>query len=115
MPIFELTTADDTFPSLSYTGTFDRDGRKTAVIEGKTQDGTEVAFAFDVESKMLVNLTRSYRSISFGDYRKVGELLLPFFIERGYATKVRLDTINVNKDIDPAIFTKKQSCYDRPD
>jgi len=114
-PIFELTAADELFPSLSFTGTFDRDGRKAAVIEGKTKDGTDVAFAFDVETKMLVNLTRSYRSTSFGDYRKVGDLFLPFLIERGYAAKVRLDTISVNQTIDPAIFTKKVSCFDRPD
>jgi carboxyl-terminal processing protease len=114
-PITDLATYTDSYPSLSYTGTFDRDGRKTAVLEGKSKSGREVALAFDVETGFLVNVTKGYSSVSFADYRKVGELTLPFEIEQTGVIMIRLDQMTVNSLVDNSVFERKQNCYDKVD
>jgi carboxyl-terminal processing protease len=113
-PILGLTDLDY-FTSLSYTGTFDREGRNTAVVEGKTRDGIEVAFAFDIQTKMLVNYTGRSVSTSFADYRKVGNLSLPYEIRREGGMGIHLEEVKVNAPIDPSVFDKKERCFDRLD
>ena len=112
-PFIDLLSAAELYPSLSFTGTFDREGRKTAVVEGKTKDGQQLAFAFDAETGMLVNITKGVSSISFDDYRKVGNITLPFTVDLNTLVKVELDEIKINEPIDQAIFQKKQHCYDK--
>jgi hypothetical protein len=113
--ITDLADYTTSYPSLSYTGTYDRDGRKTAVIEGKTKSGSEVALAFDAETGLLVNATRRYSSISFSDYRKVGSLLLPFNIDQTGIINIDLDAIEINVKTDASLFEKKENCYDKVD
>jgi carboxyl-terminal processing protease len=113
-PILALTDLDY-FTSLSYTGTFDREGRNTAVVEGKTRDGVEIAFAFDIQTKMLVNYTARSVSTSFADYRKVGNLSLPYEIRREGGMGIRLEEVNLNAPIDSSVFSKKERCFDRLD
>ena len=66
-----LISVKDLYPSLAFKGIFERDGKKTAVIEGRTKMNTDLALAFDVDNGDLVNFTRGYSSTSFGDYRKM--------------------------------------------
>ena len=109
--IFALGDPETAFPNLSFTGEYLRDGRKTMVIEGRLPNVGIVALAFDVDTKLLVNFSAASRSVSFGDYRKVGSILLPFHIEReGAVTSVfEYDLVS---PIDPAEFQKKQFCFD---
>jgi hypothetical protein len=112
-PVLDLASAEQLYASLSYTGSFDREGRNAAVLEGMTKDGAEVALAFDVETGLLVNLTRGYISISLGDYRKVGEVMLPFKIDRGRVGNMSLEDVTVNSPIDASLFLKKERCFDK--
>ena len=111
----ELVSANDLYPALSYKGIFERDGKKTAVIEGRTKTNLELALAFDLESGTLVNFTKGYSSVSFSDYRKVGNLMLPYQIDISGFLKVRLDEVKLNPVIDPSFFTKKVACFDKVD
>jgi Periplasmic protease len=108
-----LISAKDLYPSLAFKGIFERDGKKTAVIEGRTKMNTDLALAFDVENGDLVNFTRGYSSTSFGDYRKIGGLSLPFAIDQSGYIKIQLDEIKINTPIDQSLFTKKIACFDK--
>lgn len=110
---FELAKVETVFPSLSFTGEYDRLGRKTAVIDGKDLNGDIIALAFDVESRLLVNISGKLRNVSFGDYRKVGDVKLPFSIERD-GVALTVDSIKTGEPIDKANFERRQYCYDKP-
>jgi C-terminal peptidase prc len=111
--LFALGDAEKAYPSLSYTGEYMRDGRKTIVLEGRLPKGSIVAFAFDVETKLLVNISAELRSVSFGDYKSAGTLRLPFVIERG-GSRTAVTEYGLNTTIDPAEFQKKMFCFDSP-
>jgi carboxyl-terminal processing protease len=113
--ITELADYSAAYPSLSFTGTFDREGRKTAVLEGKTRSGRAVALAFDVETRLLVNVTKGYSSVSYRDYRSVGNVKLPFSVDKTGVINVALSQITINKPVENAFFEKKQNCYDKVD
>jgi hypothetical protein len=74
-----------------------------------------MAMAFDVENGTLVNFTKGYSSVTFGDYRKVGSFMLPFTIEQSGLLNVQLSEIKINVPIDPTFFMKKVSCFDKVD
>lgn len=112
-PIRDLTDRN-LFLSLKYQGIFPREGGNVHLLDGKTKTGKPIAFAFDVETGMLVNYTTaSYFSISFGDYRREGDLTLPYMIDRENFMKITLDDIKINQPIDPSKFSKKERCFDR--
>lgn len=111
-PIFTLAKRD-AFKSMTYSGVFDRLGRKTHIIEAKTADFHTVALAFDVETKMLVSYVGGGLGVSYGDYRAVESVKLPFAVEREYLMKIAVEEVNLNPAIDAAIFEKKQYCYDK--
>ena len=87
--------------------------RPRTITRGSVATVTLTAFAFDVETKMLVNFTSARRSNSFGDYRKVGNLQLPFEIEVG-SPKLSINTYSINPVIDPDEFERKKFCFDLP-
>jgi len=110
---FQLANAETQFPSLQLTGEYDRSGRKTSVLEGRDKNGQIIALAFDSETKLLVNVSGTVRNVSFGDYRQVGDMQLPFQIDRsGFPTTIT--SLVVNKPIDNSNFERRQYCYDRP-
>ena len=101
--------------SLTYRGVFERRGRQTHLIEGETADNASLAFAFDVENKTLVSYNGAAYEIVFDDYRPVGNLKLPFKIERSGIVTIALDEIKLNATIEDYNFTKKISCFDKVD
>ena len=103
----------DFYKSLVYQGSFDRQGKKAHVIEAKTEEGLIIALAFDVESKLLVGYVGQFYVVSFGDYRQIGNLLLPFQIERENLMKITLNEILLNPTIDESNFSKKENCFDK--
>jgi hypothetical protein len=110
-----LVGAADLYPTLTFKGIFDREGKKTAVVEGRTKTNLDLALAFDVESGTLVNFTRGFASVSFGDYRKVGNLFLPFKIDQSGILNIQLNEVKINAPIDQSLFVKKVSCFDKVD
>lgn len=101
------------FSSLKYQGIFPRLERKVHLIDGKTKDGMIVALAFDSTTGMLVNFTGAYYGISLDNYKKTGDMLLPFYIEREGIMSLSFDEIKVNEPVNPANFEKKEHCYDK--
>jgi carboxyl-terminal processing protease len=102
------------FKSLNYLGAFDMLGTKAHVIEAITPGDQTLAFAFNVETKMLVSYTtqQSY-VVLFDDYRAVGKVLLPYNINRGSFMKLQLNEIKLNVPIADDNFAESENCYDR--
>jgi hypothetical protein len=109
--LIELAKGEEAFPSLSYTGEYVRNDRNTAVVEGRLASGETVRFAFDIATKMLVNYTGPRSTVTFGDYRKVGNLTLPFALQRG-PIATQAEEIVINPVIDGSVFEKKKLCFD---
>jgi len=103
----------DNFKSLNYLGAFDRQGKKSHIIEAKTAENFTVALAFEVETQLLVGYTMQVYTVSFGDYRKVENLLLPFQITREGFMHIKLEEINLNPAIEESNFMKKENCFDK--
>ena len=102
------------FRSLTYLGVFDQDGRKYHLVEGKMPSGYVIELKFDVGTKLLVSFTSVYSTMSLGDYRKVGNIMLPFNIDAAPAFSVKLSEIKLNPDLDDSYFRKKEHCFDKP-
>jgi carboxyl-terminal processing protease len=111
-PIFQLMDKS-AFKSLSYSGIFDRAGRKAHVVNGTTADDEHVALAFDVETRLLVGYAGNNFTFSLGEYEKVQGLLLPFSIDRDNVSLTAYE-IKINTAIDDSNFRKKVNCFDRP-
>jgi len=111
-PINNLLKKDN-YKSLNYQGIFDRQGRKAHLIEAITAENLIVALAFDVETKLLVSYVGGYYGISFGDYRPVENLLLPFHIEREGLMNINIEEIKLNPAIEEGVFAKKENCFDK--
>jgi hypothetical protein len=104
----------ETMRSVTFTGTFDRDGRKCHIIEATLKNGVTYAMAFDVENKMLVSVAGRFTLTSYGDYRKVGRLMMPFKVGVGGAKELEFDSIVLDQTLGDDIFKRKENCYDRP-
>ncbi|HUR97127.1 MAG TPA: S41 family peptidase [Pyrinomonadaceae bacterium] len=102
------------YPKLSYLGVFDRGGRKVHVVQGEEKTGAPVALSFDVESKMLVSVATDYSTVSYSDFRKVGDVMLPFRVDRGSAMTITFDDIKLNTAIDASVFRPREHCFDTP-
>ncbi len=102
------------YPSINYLGIFDRKGRKIHVIEAESTTGTSIALGFDVETKMISSLASTFFTLGYGDFRRVGDILLPFHVENGSATSIHLSEIKLNTPIEPSVFQPKEHCFDKP-
>ena len=113
-PLYNLLKKDS-FKSLIYQGIFERQSRKVHLVEIVTKDDMTIALAFDVETKLLVSYVRLFYGISFGDYRRVENVMLPFRIERESIMDIKLDEIKLNPAIEAGVFMKKENCFDKVD
>lgn len=111
-PVNQLVKKDF-FKSLTFRGTFDRNGRKAHIVEAKTTDDVSIALAFDAETKLLVGYAGQFYTISLSDYRKVENLLLPFEIEREHLMRIKIEEIKLNPLIEASVFEKKENCFDK--
>jgi carboxyl-terminal processing protease len=110
-----LTLADkNSFQNLTYEGIFDREGRKTHLINAVSSAGEGIALGFDVETKMLVGYAGKSVTFSLGNYQKVQDLMLPFLIKREGVMDITFSEIKLNIPIDESNFKKKLNCFDRP-
>ncbi len=113
-PIFNLLDSDY-FKSAKYLGMFVENGRKVNVVQLKTKEGTIYGLAFDNLTKLLVSTASRFSIINLDDYRKVGNVTMPFFIEREGVMTIKASAYEVNQPIAPENFTKKTNCFDTPD
>ncbi|MBK9153165.1 MAG: hypothetical protein IPM25_02910 [Chloracidobacterium sp.] len=102
------------YKHLAYLGVFDRGDRKVHLIDGKTKDGVTIAIYFDTETKLLSGFEGPTGGLSFGDYRKVGDVMFPFNISSQEFLNIQLSDVQLNPEIDPAVFEKKVNCFDKP-
>jgi carboxyl-terminal processing protease len=110
-----LTLADkNSFQNLTYEGIFDREGRKTHLINAVSSTGEVIALGFDVETKMLVGYAGKVVTFSLGNYQKVQDLTLPFLVKREGVMDITFSEIKLNIPIDESNFKKKLNCFDRP-
>jgi carboxyl-terminal processing protease len=113
LPILTLA-GKNSFRNLTYEGIFDREGRKTHLINAVSSSGEVIALGFDVETKMLVGYAGKVVTVSLGDYRKVQDLMLPFLVKREGVMDITFSEIKLNIPIDESNFKKKINCFDRP-
>ena len=110
-----LTLADkNSFQNLTYEGIFDREGRKTHLINAVSSTGEVIALGFDVETKMLVGYAGKVVTFSLGNYQEVQDLMLPFLVKREGVMDITFSEIKLNIPIDESNFKKKLNCFDRP-
>lgn len=109
----KLLLRKDFFKSLIYRGVFERNGRQIHLIEGETSENLPLALAFDVVNKTLVSFSGQRYEIVFDDYRTIGNLKLPYKIERSGVMRITLDEIKINSPIEDYNFTKKINCFDK--
>lgn len=112
---YELLKVREIFPAIVFKGEFEREGKQVNLIEAKDESGAQVIFVFDVASKMLINRTSSTSVASFGDYRKVGDILYPFWQSRTDALIYKFTNVKLNEKIDSKVFEFAESCFDRVD
>jgi photosynthetic reaction center cytochrome c subunit len=107
----------DQFKTMSVTGRERIDGRELYVVEGTRLDGQVERLFFEVQSGLLIRRqwqSPTYfgglpRATDFDDYRKVGNVRLPFLIRRARGSNIFLQTVSeykLNVKIDDAKFKK---------
>jgi hypothetical protein len=101
------------FTSLKFEGAFPMEGRMVNAITAKNEKGATFGLAFDAETKMLVRYTPPGFAYAFADYRKVGNIVLPVQIDIDPLMRIRLDSVNINGEVDPANFERKENCFDK--
>ena len=112
---YEILHIKENYPHLEFQGEFDRLGRKTNLIEAETADGTKVFFVFDVETKFLVARSSKYTGASYGDYRKVEGIYLPFAQNRNSNVLLNITEFKLNAPIDESKFDAQKSCFEKVD
>lgn len=110
----EFFKVKEIYPTLTFLGEFERDGKKVNLVEAASELGLKTVFAFDSASNLLVHRAGTYTDIAYGDYRKVGEILFPFEQSRSGVFSLYLDEVRLNEKIDENIFVARESCFEKP-
>lgn len=110
---YEFPRIKELYPQITFLSTYKRNERMVHLIQGIAADGISMIFAFDTETKLLVHRTGIYTDVAYSDYRKVGDVLLPFGFSKGSFFNMKLETIKLNEKIDEKIFLQQESCFDR--
>ena len=93
------------------------DGRAN-VIRVTTPDGRWAMLYYDAETHHLRRMERpeaaeQTRTTHYGDYREIDGYMVPFFRETTVAdqliSRVQLQTVEINQDLDPALFRNPTS------
>lgn len=112
-PLFDVHKPDR-FKHLKYEGEYPIDGRKRHIISGRDSKGVEVGFSFDSATGMLTTYMFAGLLYTFNDYRQTGDVKFPYSIDIERMSKMRFDSITLNPKLDPALFEKKEKCFDKP-
>ena len=107
------TIDPDNFRSLVYKGAIENDGQRVHVIQGITTEGVVHGLAFNVKTGMLVTFVQPGMIQNLGDYRRVGEVTVPFALDVSGVMKIQLDSVKFNTPIDRSFFERKTFCFDK--
>lgn len=103
----------DDFKTLKYLGEYELEGRKVHLIDGQTTSGASIALTYHSETLLLAGYEGPNGGMKFDDYRRVGEVMLPFRIYNRAGLDIKFDEIKLNTKIDPSVFEHRERCYDR--
>jgi carboxyl-terminal processing protease len=107
----EMLKIKDTYNQLLYVGEYDRNGKAAILLRAITADGVETAFVFDKVSKLLLQRTGAYLNSSYGDYRKVDGLMVPFWQTRSDSMVIKLSEFKLNVPVEDSFFVPKDNCF----
>lgn len=107
----EMLKIKDIYHQVTYIGEYERKGKTVFLVKAVTADGVEVAFAFDAVTKLLMQRIGTYSNSSYDDYRKVGDVLLPFSQTRSEVMKIKLSEFKLNVPVEDSFFVPKDNCF----
>lgn len=111
----ELVNLKTNYSKVKLLGNFERLGSRVNLIEMKNKNDYGFVLAFDEKTNLLIQRTGTATDVSYEDYRKVGEYLLPFKLSQANIVSVEIFSYKINEKIDDASFAQKTSCFDRID
>lgn len=111
----ELVNLKTNYSKVKFLGNFERLGSRVNLIELKNKNDYGFVLAFDEKTNLIVQRTGTATDVSYEDYRKVGEYLLPFKLSQANIVSVEIFSYKINEKIDDASFAQKASCFDRVD
>ncbi|MFZ1700712.1 MAG: S41 family peptidase [Pyrinomonadaceae bacterium] len=100
---------------LKFEGEYEVEGSMRYVLSATSPEGFPVGLSFEAESKLLKTFSLPGMLYTFGDYRLIGGLKIPFQIDLDRAMNIRLDSVVLDPKFDPSVFEKKENCFDKPD
>jgi hypothetical protein len=111
----EMLKIKQLYRQVTYLGEYQRKGRPAVMVKAVTADGVEMAFAFDEKTKFLVQRVGTYTNTSYDDYRKVGDLMLPFWQTRSDAITIKISEFKLNVPLEDSIFVPRDNCFTAKD
>lgn len=103
----------DYLKGLKYEGEWEVDGRMRHALSATNLHGQSVGLSFYSDTKLLASFSLPGSLFTFGDYRKVDGIMIPFRVEINRVMDVRLSTVKLNSTIDPSEFAKRDKCFDK--
>lgn len=98
---------------LKYEGEYEVEGRLRRILSATSPEGYYVGLSFDDKTGLLATFSLPGVMYTLSDYRKVDGVLLPFQIDTQWVMKTTINSITINPKLDPAIFEKKENCFDK--
>lgn len=111
----ELVNLKTNYSKVKFLGNFERLGSRVNLVELKSKNDYGFVLAFDEKTNLILQRTGMATDVSYEDYRKVGEYLLPFKISQASVLSAEIFSYKINEKIDDASFAPKTSCFDRID
>lgn len=111
----ELVNLRENYKNVKFLGNFERSGKKVNLIQVKNAEDNGFVLAFDAATNLLVHRSGAATEVSYDDYRKIGDYLLPHKISRDWTIEIEFDEIEVNAEVGDEDFAGKLSCFDKID
>ena len=111
----EFVNLKSNYTKISFLGNFDRLGKRVNLLDVKNANGYGFVLAFDEKTNLLVQRTGTTTDVSYEDYRKIGNYLLPFKLSQANVLSVEIESYKINEKVDEKSFVRKTSCFDRVD
>ena len=112
--LLQTVLEQDAFVSLKYDGKYDADGKNLELIEGNLKSGKTYYVAFDTATGLPFRIFNGKIAWIFDDYRREGNVMLPRRIKAGAIIEYLVSSYTIGQKLDPSVFAKHESCFDRP-
>jgi carboxyl-terminal processing protease len=107
----EMVKIKEIYNQVLYVGEYQRKGKPAILVRAITADGMEIAFAFDKISRLLLQRTGVYANSSYDDYRKVGDVMVPFWQTRSDSMIIKLSEFKLNVPVEASFFVPRDNCF----